>query len=448
MARVFTMTPSVPTYYVDATGGDDSNEGKSETEAWQTIAKVNAATLNPGDQVLFKRGQTFAGTITPGQSGTLNHPITYGAYGSGDRPVINGAASRAFFVNINARSHIRCESLDFSGSASTVQGVVNYQSHDAYFYDCIFRDGGTSTNGFYAYTQTGAEIYNITLDSCIFHDNDASGVTIGSVEGTGGPHDCIIKNCTVYSNGTTAWLDHGIYVRHGAIIENCTCYNNTVGAGIKVNCQGVTNSPYLPTVRNNICYSNFIGIVVDNVDSLIYNNLIYANTTAALNLSFDSDRSKIYYNTLVNSTSGAYSLIRVESLPDGVIFRNNLLIQDAAVANLCIFRCINPVTIATLAGGNDFNYNLYYHDGTGSGGIGLDSGGERTWATWQAAGMEANGTILSALPGFVARYTNLHPADGGNLKGLGVALASYGTDLDGNTRADPPTQGCYEEASA
>ena len=43
------------TYYVDATNGNDSNNGLLPATPWKTIAKVNASRFNPGDQILFKR---------------------------------------------------------------------------------------------------------------------------------------------------------------------------------------------------------------------------------------------------------------------------------------------------------------------------------------------------------------------------------------------------------
>ena len=45
------------TYYVDATNGNDYNNGLSPSTAWKTIAKVNAPSFNPSDFILFKRGE-------------------------------------------------------------------------------------------------------------------------------------------------------------------------------------------------------------------------------------------------------------------------------------------------------------------------------------------------------------------------------------------------------
>jgi hypothetical protein len=41
------------TYYVDATNGNDVNNGLSPEAPWKTIAKVNSSRFNPGDQILF-----------------------------------------------------------------------------------------------------------------------------------------------------------------------------------------------------------------------------------------------------------------------------------------------------------------------------------------------------------------------------------------------------------
>src|SRR5690606_30563930 len=57
---------------------------------WRTINKLNAifSTLKPGDRVLFKRGDTFYGTIEVSESGSPGNPIVISAYDSGPLPVI------------------------------------------------------------------------------------------------------------------------------------------------------------------------------------------------------------------------------------------------------------------------------------------------------------------------------------------------------------------------
>ncbi|HNY76794.1 MAG: right-handed parallel beta-helix repeat-containing protein [Sedimentisphaerales bacterium] len=79
------------TYFVDASTGADGNSGLSPTKAWQTIGRVNRHSCGPGDEILFRRGQMWRETLEVRQSGREGSPITYGAYGTGDRPIINGA---------------------------------------------------------------------------------------------------------------------------------------------------------------------------------------------------------------------------------------------------------------------------------------------------------------------------------------------------------------------
>ena len=73
------ITIAGTTYYV-SNAGDDNNDGKTPETAWKTLTKVSKAYLNPGDGVLFNRGDLFRGTVAtkPG--------VTYAAYGEGDKP--------------------------------------------------------------------------------------------------------------------------------------------------------------------------------------------------------------------------------------------------------------------------------------------------------------------------------------------------------------------------
>ena len=78
------------TYYVSSSEGNDSYPG-TISQPWKTLTKVNGFTPKSGDQILFKRGDSWEGTITPPASGSSGSPIVYGAYGSGDKPKIYGS---------------------------------------------------------------------------------------------------------------------------------------------------------------------------------------------------------------------------------------------------------------------------------------------------------------------------------------------------------------------
>lgn len=81
-------------YYV-SNNGDDSNNGTSESTPWKTIAKVTGSNLNPGDGILFKRGDTWvlSNSISP-KIGTSSAYVVYGAYGTGEKPILTAAIDK------------------------------------------------------------------------------------------------------------------------------------------------------------------------------------------------------------------------------------------------------------------------------------------------------------------------------------------------------------------
>jgi hypothetical protein len=79
------------TYYVATSGGDD-HDGLSPQTPWQSLSRVNTATLKPGDRVLFRRGDQWRGTLLP-VSGSEEGVVTYGAYGEGPKPAILGSVA-------------------------------------------------------------------------------------------------------------------------------------------------------------------------------------------------------------------------------------------------------------------------------------------------------------------------------------------------------------------
>ncbi len=83
-------TAGAATYYVDATGGVDTNDGLSQGTAWKTVAKVNGSTFSAGDSILFKRGQVWNESLVPPSSGASGNPIMFDAYGTGEAPTLTG----------------------------------------------------------------------------------------------------------------------------------------------------------------------------------------------------------------------------------------------------------------------------------------------------------------------------------------------------------------------
>ena len=87
---VFGARASATTYYVSSSTGNDGNSGTSSSTAWQTIAHVNGRSFQPGDSILFKRGDVWNESLAPASSGSSGNPITFDAYGTGAAPNLTG----------------------------------------------------------------------------------------------------------------------------------------------------------------------------------------------------------------------------------------------------------------------------------------------------------------------------------------------------------------------
>lgn len=100
-------------YYV-SNEGSSSNNGTSTSTTWD-LAKVNSFTgFVAGDQILFKKGETFYGSITVNNSGSSGSPITYGSYGEGSNPVITG------FTTVSAWTDLGGNIWESSDAVSTL----------------------------------------------------------------------------------------------------------------------------------------------------------------------------------------------------------------------------------------------------------------------------------------------------------------------------------------
>ncbi len=92
------------TYYVSSSTGNDSNDGRSPEKAFKTVDKVNKLALQPGDNILFKRGDVFKGAhLEPTGSGQAADGkwITLDAYGSGEAPMFKDASKNKAAISLS-----------------------------------------------------------------------------------------------------------------------------------------------------------------------------------------------------------------------------------------------------------------------------------------------------------------------------------------------------------
>jgi parallel beta-helix repeat protein len=144
------------TYYV-SNEGSSSNNGTSTSTTWD-LAKVNSFTsFVAGDQILFKKGETFYGSITVNNSGSSGSPITYGAYGTGDKPIISG------LVNVNSWTNLGSNIWESTNS------VASFDELNMVLINSINTQQGTYPNNtFFTYqSHTSTGLTSSSLNSSI-----------------------------------------------------------------------------------------------------------------------------------------------------------------------------------------------------------------------------------------------------------------------------------------
>ncbi|MDN3583745.1 hypothetical protein [Mucilaginibacter flavus] len=81
------------TFYINATTGNDKNDGTSISTSWKTLEKINRTTFLPGDRILLKSGCAWIGQLMPKGSGNPTNPIKIDKYGKGLKPKIDANGS-------------------------------------------------------------------------------------------------------------------------------------------------------------------------------------------------------------------------------------------------------------------------------------------------------------------------------------------------------------------
>jgi hypothetical protein len=81
------------TYYV-SNRGSDLGDGRTPQIAWATLPRVNAGSFQPGDTILFRRGDVWRGQLIPHSGSPAGH-VTYAAYGAGAKPLLLGSVAKS-----------------------------------------------------------------------------------------------------------------------------------------------------------------------------------------------------------------------------------------------------------------------------------------------------------------------------------------------------------------
>ena len=336
-----TASPSGNSYYVDSSGGNDSNNGTSPSSPWRTIAKLNATSFSPGDHILLKRGDTWRELLAISTSGESGNPIVIDAYGSGAPPTITGAdvvpqsawslcsncPKNVWKANVSTQPNL----VTFDGtsgdaqtslSALSASGDWYWASNVLYVYAAmnpgstylspgveagdrklvvdlsglayialqnlqLGGGNGIPTNGvIYAHEQNGNPPHDVVLNNLVLANGAGHGVHLEDC------NNCVIEGLHVSgmaSDGISlVSLDPTHPITSGSIIGNTVTASHhdgiaTYGCAIGGNCQGLVlpKGVFLSGViiSGNTVHDNGEGIYLQWTNhSSVFSNTVYHNT--------------------------------------------------------------------------------------------------------------------------------------------------------------------------
>lgn len=401
--------PPAPTsgvvYYVDSVGGNDSNPGTID-QPWKSIGKVNSFPVPAGASVLFKRGDVWNETLQPQNAGSSGTPITFGAYGTGAAPLIDGQSSRVpiiisksfitlqdFEVRNSNGDGIYVTSSSGNVTGVLIQGVTSYNSAQE----------GISFNGNTKYT-----LNNCTLTNSTSHDNGYAGI-----KGYGRIDHITVSYNKVYHNGlhpVSQWGWHGIsfygpdttnrasyiIIEHNEVYDQLEGTNSSSKEGTGIHCDD--NCDHM-TVRYNYCHDNQgpgICLNANTYDDVYYNVCAYNGTgtspyTAGIYLT-NSKYVNIYNNVLCGDKNYGIYVLNMSVNGTNFNIKNNIFINNGSY-ELRVYASSGSVANFVC------DYNCYYNPSKTNLIQYLDYGaGGLSW--WQGRGFDLNG--MDQDPSFIS----------------------------------------------
>ncbi len=329
-----TPAPGGHAYYVDP-AGNDSNSGTSPTSPWRTVARVNAASLQPGDVVYFKAGGQWRETLAPANGGVAGSPITFTSYGSGAKPIISGSDLVTGWT-LNSGSTYQAAlatqpnnvyvdggpgwGLTHAGAVSSMPAGSWYWSASLLY--VRLADGSspaahaveaaTRVYGFKVNTGAGSSFSYITIDGLEFQRTGGYGIYFHDYASVGQPGlaGIVIENNTVTQTGTGT-VDGGQYYNAVHFLDethwtdNARIINNTISYCGGHNCLEAQDGNNVEVAGNDVSYYNHNGIDTKGASGiLIHGNYVhdrpsmgaafYIEDTTAYNADVTWEQNTIY----------------------------------------------------------------------------------------------------------------------------------------------------------
>jgi hypothetical protein len=265
------------TYYVDSQNGDDSFSGTAKNTAWKSMERVNNFTFSPGDSLLFLRGLSWTGQLSPKGSGIEGMPITLASFGEGNKPLIDGDGlegqgvlylyNQSFWeisdleiVNDAASQGLR-RGVEIAGKEfGVIRHIYLRNLHVHHIkgtpgddYEIAKRTGGIFFM-VWENSQAPTRFDDILVEDCLIHDCANQGiVTFNDILGYPGNESWMsrritnmnIRHNTIYNITKNAMI---LRMMDGGLVEYNLCYSTAT--------ETTGNTIFTRSSRNVICQYN------------------------------------------------------------------------------------------------------------------------------------------------------------------------------------------------
>ncbi|MES9991884.1 MAG: right-handed parallel beta-helix repeat-containing protein [Candidatus Thiodiazotropha sp.] len=300
-------------YYISSSDGNDNCDGLSRTQGSSgscpkasleaALSLINAA--EPGDQILFKRGDQWHGQLNPSNDGTATDPIVIGAYGTGERALFTTSEHTTGLL-MRSGSYLVFQDLEFTSTSEmdnrgyAMEFPINTYSH------------------------------HITIKNCYFHDYDHGGALYAN-------HHGILEYSTVQDMGRNSAHSQGLYiandnyiVRHNEFINNGIY--DAIGFDHSLYASGATNL----LIENNVMRDAVDGIKIRRGSNVtVRGNTIYNMHMGGVSIGGDSSAgfdTALVEGNLIYACPNPITLISQSGtqtdFTENVTIKNNLLYTD------------------------------------------------------------------------------------------------------------------------
>jgi len=377
-------------YYIDAAAGRDTNDGLTPATAWQTLAKVNGTTLQPGNALCFKAGGSWTGQLAPKGSGSAAAPIVIDQFGTGARPRIAAGASDLDAVLLFNVQYWELNNLEVTNTKSApgdyrgicvrgrdtgvlnhivirnsfvhdVSGVVNWIGGDVADddppwvkfetgWDASKRTGGIVVE---VQSQNGTKTWfnDVVIENNTIADTSFGGIVFKQFEGSYGwgvrssrtdarftPHTNIVIRNNFLSQTNTQYGCNTIYLtgaQHAVIERNVTkdAGTSAIEAYNSDDVRIQYNETFGTVRKAGGADSNGIDADRATTNTIVQYNYVHDNGDGILICQFAFGDSIVRYNVLINNSRHGINL-HSDSGSTNQTYNNLVFYEGSGSANL------------------------------------------------------------------------------------------------------------------